>query len=117
MHRRQWLGSSETGVATSRMHMHTKKVMLGVWWGVRGTIHWKLLPFGYKIKLISTECEYEKCSDENLGISCHMSCAFFLQKGISLKKILHQLIRVMNYLKYLLILILVGNTTVQPFDS
>ncbi|CAF1343343.1 unnamed protein product [Adineta ricciae] len=31
------------------MDMHPKKVMLSVWWGMRGIIHWELLPNGYTI--------------------------------------------------------------------
>ena len=44
--RRQWLSSGETGVATPRTDTHARKVMLSVWWSVRGVIHWELLPSG-----------------------------------------------------------------------
>ena len=37
--RRQWLSSGETGVATPKTDIHAKKVMLSVWWCVRGIIH------------------------------------------------------------------------------
>ncbi|CAF3165514.1 unnamed protein product [Rotaria socialis] len=40
-HRRQWLSSGQTGVATSKADLHPKKVMLSVWSGVNGIIHWK----------------------------------------------------------------------------
>jgi histone-lysine N-methyltransferase SETMAR len=42
-HRRQWLSSGETGQATPKTHHHSKKVMLSVWWGVNGVIHWEIL--------------------------------------------------------------------------
>ena len=45
----QWLGSGETGVATPRPDIHAKKVMLSVWWSVRGIIHWELMPNGCTI--------------------------------------------------------------------
>jgi [histone H3]-lysine36 N-dimethyltransferase SETMAR len=48
-HRRQWLSSGEAGVATPRMDLHPKKVMLSVWWGVRGIVYWELLPNGCTI--------------------------------------------------------------------
>ena len=46
-HRRQWLShSSQTGVATAKADLHPKKVMLSVWWGVNGIIHWEIFPNG-----------------------------------------------------------------------
>ena len=47
--KRQWLGAGETGVATPKDDLHPKKIMLSVWWGVKGVIHWELLPTGYTI--------------------------------------------------------------------
>ena len=44
--KRQWLGSGETGIPTPNDQLHPKKVMLSVWWGTRGVIHWELLPKG-----------------------------------------------------------------------
>jgi histone-lysine N-methyltransferase SETMAR len=41
---RQWLGAGQTGVATPKNDLHPKMIMLSVWWGVRGIIHWELLP-------------------------------------------------------------------------
>ena len=46
---RQWLGSGQTGVVTPKPDLHPKKVILSVWWGVRGIIHWKILPDGCTI--------------------------------------------------------------------
>ena len=48
-HKRQWLSAGQTGAATSKTDPHSKKVMLSVWWGVKGIIHWELLPNGYTI--------------------------------------------------------------------
>ena len=42
-HRRQWLSAGETGMATPKSDLRPKKVMLSVWWGVNGIIHWKIL--------------------------------------------------------------------------
>ena len=47
--RRQWLGSGETGVPTPKMDLHPKNVMLSVWWGIKGIIHWEFLPPGCTI--------------------------------------------------------------------
>lgn len=44
--KRQWLGSGETGIPTPNGDLHPKKVMLSVWWGTKGVIHWELLPTG-----------------------------------------------------------------------
>ena len=42
--KRQWLGTRQTGIATSKKELHPRKIMLSVWWGVRRITHWKLLP-------------------------------------------------------------------------
>lgn len=42
--KRQWLGSGQTGVPTPKPELHSKKVMLSVWWGMRWVIYWELLP-------------------------------------------------------------------------
>jgi histone-lysine N-methyltransferase SETMAR len=42
--KRQWLGAGQIGVATPKNDLHPKKIMVSVWWGVKGVIHWKLLP-------------------------------------------------------------------------
>jgi [histone H3]-lysine36 N-dimethyltransferase SETMAR len=47
--KRQWLGAGESGIATPKNDLHPKKVMLSAWWGVRGIIHWELLPIGSTI--------------------------------------------------------------------
>ena len=44
--RRQWLSSGGTEVATPRMDINTDKVMLSVWWDVRGIIQGELVPNG-----------------------------------------------------------------------
>ena len=48
-HRRQWPSPGQTGVATPKADLHSKKVMLSVWWGVSGIIHWETLPNGCTI--------------------------------------------------------------------
>lgn len=47
--KRQWLGSDQKGIATPKNDLHPKKIMLSVWWGIRGIIHWELLPMGCNI--------------------------------------------------------------------
>ena len=47
--RRQLLSVGQTGVATPKTHLHPKKVMLSVWWGFKGVIHWETLPNGCTI--------------------------------------------------------------------
>lgn len=44
--KKQWLGKGETGIATPRPDPHPEKVMLCVWWNIRGVVHWELLPSG-----------------------------------------------------------------------
>jgi hypothetical protein len=47
--KRQWLGAGQIRVATPKNDLHSKKIMLSVWWRVRGIIHWKLLSTGCAI--------------------------------------------------------------------
>jgi histone-lysine N-methyltransferase SETMAR len=47
--KQQWLRAGQTGVATPKNHLHLKKIVLRVWWGVRGIIHCALLPTGCTI--------------------------------------------------------------------
>ena len=42
-HRRQWLSPGETDTATPKSYLHSKKVMLSIWWRVNGIIHWEIL--------------------------------------------------------------------------
>lgn len=42
--RRQWVASTQTPVPCPKPEIHPKKVMLSVWWGVSGVVHWELLP-------------------------------------------------------------------------
>ncbi|CAF1688347.1 unnamed protein product, partial [Adineta ricciae] len=44
--KRQWLGAGQAGVATPKNELHPKKIMLSVWWSVKGIIHWEILPAG-----------------------------------------------------------------------
>jgi histone-lysine N-methyltransferase SETMAR len=46
---RQWLGNGQTAAATPKDDLHPKKIMVSVWWRVRGIIHWELLPTGCTI--------------------------------------------------------------------
>ena len=48
-HRRQWLSPGQTDVATLKADLHPKKMMLSVWWGANGIIHWEILPNGCTI--------------------------------------------------------------------
>ena len=47
--KRQWLGVGQVGLTTPKNDLHPKKIMLSVWWGVKGIIHWELLPAGCNI--------------------------------------------------------------------
>lgn len=47
--KRQWLAVGQTGIATPKSDLHPKMVMLSVWWGVKGVVHWELLPTGSTI--------------------------------------------------------------------
>ena len=42
----QWLSVGQTGTVRPKHDLHPKKVMLSVWWGVKGIIYWELLPDG-----------------------------------------------------------------------
>jgi histone-lysine N-methyltransferase SETMAR len=44
--KKQWLGSGQIGVPTPKPESHPKKVLLSVWWGIKGVIHWELMPSG-----------------------------------------------------------------------
>ena len=45
----QWLSPGQTGVGTPKPDLHPKKMMVSVWWGVRGIIHWEILLDGCTI--------------------------------------------------------------------
>lgn len=47
--KRQWLEAGQSGIATPKNELHPSKVMLSVWWGTRGVIHWELIPTGSTI--------------------------------------------------------------------
>ena len=44
--KRQWLGGRQTGIAAPKNRLHSKKIMLTVWWGIRGVIYQELLLTG-----------------------------------------------------------------------
>jgi histone-lysine N-methyltransferase SETMAR len=41
---KQWLSPNQRGVPVPRRPMHGKKLMLCVFWSMRGPVHWELLP-------------------------------------------------------------------------
>jgi len=43
-YKRQWLGAEQKGRETPKKEINTKKIMLSVWWNIRGVVHWELLP-------------------------------------------------------------------------
>ncbi|CAF1533422.1 unnamed protein product [Rotaria magnacalcarata] len=47
--RRQWLSAGRAGVPPPKTDLHPKKVMLSMWWGVKGIINWEILPDGCNI--------------------------------------------------------------------
>ena len=42
--KRQWCAADQAPEPTPKPELHPKKVMISVWWGVTGVIHWELLP-------------------------------------------------------------------------
>lgn len=42
--KRQWVKPGQRPLPTPKPEIHQKKVMLSVWWGVRGVVYWELLP-------------------------------------------------------------------------
>ena len=48
-HRRQWLSAGQTAAATPKTDPKPKKVMLSIWCGVKGILHWEFLPNGCTI--------------------------------------------------------------------
>jgi len=44
--KKQWLGSGQIGVPTPKPESHPKKVLLSVWWGIKGVIHREQMPSG-----------------------------------------------------------------------
>lgn len=43
-HGRQWVKPREPGLPVPKTDIHSKKVMLSIWWCMTGPIHWELLP-------------------------------------------------------------------------
>jgi histone-lysine N-methyltransferase SETMAR len=42
--KRQWVKRGAKAAPTPKQPLHTKKRMLCIWWGMRGVVHWELLP-------------------------------------------------------------------------
>jgi histone-lysine N-methyltransferase SETMAR len=42
--KKQWVRRGQATRPTPKAELHPKKRMLCVWWGVKGVIHWELLP-------------------------------------------------------------------------
>ena len=42
--KRQWLLANQQPVPTPKHELHPKKLMLSVWWGIHGIVHWEFLP-------------------------------------------------------------------------
>ena len=40
----QWLRVGQTGLPTPKNDLHPEKIMLSIWWGIKGINHWELLP-------------------------------------------------------------------------
>ena len=51
-HQRRWLSAGQTGAAMPNTDPHPKKVMVSVWRGVKGVIHWETLPNGCTLTLL-----------------------------------------------------------------
>lgn len=47
--RKQWLSPGETSIATPKPNIHGQKVLLCVWWGMKGIIHHELLKVGQTV--------------------------------------------------------------------
>jgi histone-lysine N-methyltransferase SETMAR len=47
--KRQWLDPGDPGQPISNVDRQGKKVLLSIWWGVKGVVHWELLPAGHTI--------------------------------------------------------------------
>ena len=42
--RLQWVGPNQAPLLTAKPELHEKKIMLSVWWDVKGVVYWELLP-------------------------------------------------------------------------
>ena len=47
--KKQWLSPGQAPVPTPRPELHQKKVLLSVWWDIRGVVHLELLEPGHTI--------------------------------------------------------------------
>lgn len=47
--KRQWLSPGQSSTSTAKPNIHRKKVLLSVWWGIKGIIHFELLKPGVTI--------------------------------------------------------------------
>ena len=65
--KRQWLGLGQPGVETPLPEPHPKKVMISVWWGVNGIIHWETLPTGCTITADSYCQQLERVAEKLKG--------------------------------------------------
>jgi histone-lysine N-methyltransferase SETMAR len=41
--RKQWLSRGQTPLPTAKPGLHPQKIMLCIWWDVRGVVYWELL--------------------------------------------------------------------------
>ena len=61
----QWLSVEQIGTVTPKNDLHPKKVMLSVWWGVKGIIYWELLPDGCTVTR-DLYCQQVDCAPQKL---------------------------------------------------
>lgn len=65
--KRQWLSTHESGVPTPKADLHPKKVMISVWWSVKGIVHWELLPRGLTLTADYYCAQLDRVADELRG--------------------------------------------------
>jgi len=65
--KRQWLGKGEVGIPDT-IELRPKKIMICVWWGVRGIVHWEILPNNQTINGQTYCKQLERVAEKLKGI-------------------------------------------------
>lgn len=62
-HKKQWLNPGQPPLPDAKADLHPKKVMLSIWWDIRGVVYFELLPEGETINAEVYSAQLQNLSD------------------------------------------------------
>lgn len=76
--KREWIGPGDQPSPTSKAELHPKKVMLCLWWDVRGIIYWELLPTNTTITATVYSAQLERLKEKIKAVRPKQDKFYFL---------------------------------------